>query len=83
MSAHLKKLLKERDLIHEQITEEMRKEAEELKAPSENIRAYLVRMDEVKLMSGNAALTIEEATKALRDVYLLSMGEKPEHNHLT
>jgi len=54
-----------------------------IKARASDIRHYLTRMDdELLARDGSAELTHEEAKQALRDVYLLSCGERPEfHPH--
>ena len=46
---------------------------------AELVKRYLLRMDdELLARDGSAELSHEEAKQALRDVYLLSCGERPE-----
>lgn len=46
---------------------------------SKQIRHYLTRMDdELLVRDGSAELSHEEAKEALRDVYLIACGERPE-----
>jgi len=46
-----------------------------------DVRHYLTSMyDELLARDGSAELTLEGAKQALRDVYLISCGEKPEHH---
>ena len=91
MSAKLEKLCAERDQLEIKIDEQRRKDANKLQTPSEKIRRYLLRMDSIGMTlrmddiqldcDGSAELTHDEAKNALRDVYLISCGEKPEHNN--
>lgn len=46
---------------------------------SEKIKHYLTRMDdELLACDGSAEITHEEAKQALRDVYLIACGKRPE-----